>query len=182
MQPSKGKPQEEARGTAAVTRTEYVPGALIVYICITCLLHNAQTSKARAIAGNLVFDASVPVKLIVSGCILGFSIGSLYSGIVLRAFLPALVFATIAILGTFAFPSVITLDDTGVNESRWWAKTIIIPWREISSIEYHRGPSMTVIKGAAKDKTSHSAFHRSSKEFRETCARRSHQQINTTQF
>jgi hypothetical protein len=165
-----------------VTRTEYVPSALVVYICITWLLQNARTSKARAVAGNLVFDATVPSKVMGWACILGFSIGSFYSGVVLRAFLPATIFAVIAIVGTFAFPSVIAADENGVTETRWWGKTIAIPWREISAIEYRRGPATTVVKGQGSRKITHSGFHRASDEFRETCAQHSHKPVNTKAF
>lgn len=161
----------------------YVPSGLIVYLAITWLLRNAKESKAKSKDDTKIFEGTTAVRAILLMCILGFAVGSLYV-----SFTPpfsvagATIFGLIAIAGTAAFPSPIFLGPAGIGQVYWWGGKVFLRWDDIVRVEFHRGPSTTVVVNRQGNRIVHSGFHRGRAEFIDICQRRAGIPVVTSEF
>ena len=160
----------------------YIPGALLIYGAVHWFLNNAATRKAKLEAGNLVFDATLPLRLFLGLVTVGFGAGSLYCWFIHPFLAGAIVYSALAVGGIFAIPSVITVAASGVTESSWWGRTKTITWSDIGKIVYHQGPATTVITSKNGKSIAHSGFHRDSELFRAECLKHARVRLETKQF
>ena len=139
----------------------YISSALIVYLVVTGLLHATAHAKARQEPDSLIYGPTALVKAVSVIVILGFTFGAVYVS-VSQPPLPigTAIFGFIAVAGTFAFPSKIVVSRSSVSEIKWWGTRTDIRWPDVSRIEYHRGPSTTVLRGKDGSKVVHSGWNR----------------------
>ncbi|MGA2350177.1 MAG: hypothetical protein ABSF70_07085 [Terracidiphilus sp.] len=163
--------------------TGYIPSGLIVYLIVSSMLDKAKASRVKRSGPVMIFDATLTTKvLIVSGAI-GSSIGSVYLALTTPdASLGVYVFAGLAVMCSIAFPSTISITKEGVQEHQWWGKSTIINWGDIRRIEYHKGPSTTVLFGISKRKIAHSGFHRDPETFQSECLKHTHLKLLTSSY
>lgn len=158
----------------------YIPSGLIVYLFVSSMLAKARSSKVKRSGAVMIFDATLPTKVLSILCTTGFSIGSIYLlETTPAAALGVWVFAVLAVIGTVAFPSTISITKDGVQEHQWWGKSIAIDWKDIHRIEYRKGPATTILFGPDGKKIAHSGFHRDPKTFQSECVAHTHLKLVT---
>ena len=161
----------------------YIPGSITVYLVITWLLRNAAASKAKHQGDTVVFGGTRLVNAISLASIVGFALASLYVAITPpRSLLGSLVFGGLAIGGAYAFPAPIHLSPTGLRQTSWWGRTVSLPWQSIVKLEFHKGPSTTVVADEAGRKVVHSGFHCDGTEFLELCRKRINLPLVSSEF
>jgi hypothetical protein len=148
----------------------YVPSGLIVYLVVTGLLYATAHAKATRAADALVFGPTTMVRYIIVALILGFAGASFYVSLTPPpSLLGAIVFGLISVSGTLAFPPNVLVTTTGVAEVKWWGAKTVIPWKDVSRIEYHKGPATTVVVSKTGTKVVHSGWNRDTNGFIESC-------------
>jgi hypothetical protein len=148
----------------------YVPSGLIVYLVVTGLLHVTAQTKATRQADALVFGPATVVRYVLVALILGFTAATFYVSLTPPpSLLGAVIFGLISIAGTLAFPPDVLVTASGVAEVRWWGTKITIPWKDVSRIEYHKGPAATLVVSKAGAKVVHSGWNRDTSAFLEIC-------------
>ena len=125
----------------------YTPSALIVYLAVNGLLLATASARAKREMGDLIFGPTGTIRLILILLILGFTCGAVHVSLTQPpTLIGAVIFGLIAAAGTFAFPSKIDAGHISVSEIKWWGSKIEIRWNGVSRIEYHQGPSTTVVR------------------------------------
>jgi hypothetical protein len=163
--------------------TSYIPSGLLVYFFVSSMLNKAKSSRVKKSGPIMIFDATLFTKAVVALGAIGFSIGSVYLVLTTpSAALGVYVFSGLAVMCSIAFPSTISITKEGVQENRWWGKSIILNWRDIQKIEYHKGPSTTVLVGPDGRKIAHSGFHRDPDTFQSECLKHTHLKLVTSNF
>ena len=153
----------------------YVPSALIVYLVVTGLLHSTAHTRAGRDKEDLIFGPTSTLRIMLLVLIVGFTCGAIYVSVSEPPFLlGGVIFGFIAVAGTFAFPSKIVVSSRKLSEVKWWGIRTEIQWKDVSRIEYHRGPSTTVVRSKSGEKVVHSGWNRDSNGFLTECERRSH--------
>jgi len=151
----------------------YIPSGLIVYLVVTGLLRTTAHAKAAKSVDALVFGPTTTVRWLLVAMICGFACGAIYSSVVPPQYLAgAVIFGLIAIAGTVAIPSNVLVSGTGVTEVKWWGARTTIPWKDVSRIEYHKGPATTVVVSKTGAKVVHSGWNRDSSGFLESCEKK----------
>jgi hypothetical protein len=152
----------------------YISSALIVYLVVTGLLHATAHARAKEESDDsLIYGPTALVRAILIILILGFTFGAVYVSVSRPPLLVGTaIFGFIAVAATFAFPSKIIVRRRSISEIKWWGTTIDIPWADVSRIEYHRGPSTTVLRGKHGGKVVHSGWNRDSVGFLKICEQR----------
>jgi hypothetical protein len=151
----------------------YVPAGLIVYLVVTGLLH--ATSHAKAIKSDdaLVFGPTATVRWLLLALILGFACATIYVSVTPPpSLVGAMIFGLISIAGTLAIPSDVLVSGTGVAEVKWWGAKTSIPWKDVSRIEYHKGPATTIVVSKDGTKVVHSGWNRDTSGFLEACEKK----------
>jgi hypothetical protein len=154
----------------------------LVYSIVSWILRVSRDSKPRVVDGRMVFDALIPVKVLLTVITVGFLAGSAYCALSAGSPLGTIIFGVIGVAGVASFPSIITVDGDGLTERKWWVRTTNVPWVAVKGISYRQGPGTTVIIAESGARITHCGFHRASKEFRLTCTKYSHRAIKTSQF
>jgi hypothetical protein len=161
----------------------YIPGGLLVYLFVSSMLYRAKSSKVKRSGAVIIFDATPLTKAVLMVGTLGFSIGSIY--LLLTApseTLGVCIFSGFAVIGTVSFPSTISITKEGVQEHKWWGKSTLLSWGDIQRIEYHKGPSTTVLFGPGGKKIAHSGFHRDPETFQRECLDHTHLKLVKSSF
>jgi hypothetical protein len=158
---------------------------LLVYFSVSSMLDKAKSSRVKKSGPIMIFDATLFTlrKAVVPLGAIGSSIGSVY--LVLTkpsAALGVYVFSGLEVMCSIAFPSTLSITKEGVQEHLWWGKSIILNWRDIQKIEYHKGPSTTVLFGLDGRKIAHSGFHRDPETFQSECLKHTHLKLVTSNF
>jgi hypothetical protein len=161
----------------------YIPSGLLVYCFVAWLLDAAKSSRVKKLGAVMIFDATLTTRFILVVSIIGFTLGAIYVGFAVDGgTLGVAIFSSLAVMGSFAFPSVISITKDGIQEHKWWGRSISIPWREALKIEYHKGPATTVIVRQDGKKIAHSGFHRDSETFRAQCLSHTGLKLVTSTF
>jgi hypothetical protein len=161
----------------------YIPSGLLVYLFVTSLLNKAKSSRVRKLGPVMIFDATLFTRALLTVGTLGFSIGFIYLLFVSPNEVAAIcVFLGLAVIGSVAFPSTISITKEGVQEHRWWGRSTSLNWRDIQRIEYHKGPSTTILLGLGGKKIAHSGFHRDPETFQRECLEHTHLKLVTSSF
>jgi len=148
----------------------YIPSGLIVYLVVTALLHATAHAKATREADARVFGPTAAVRYLLVALILGFAVATLYVSLTPPpSLLGAVIFGLISISGTLAFPPEVLVTATEVAEVKWWGAKTAISWKDVSRIEYHKGPATTVVVSRAGAKVVHSGWNRDTSGFLESC-------------
>ena len=148
----------------------YIPSGLIVYLVVTGLRNTTAQTKARRQADALLFGPTDVVRRLLIVMILGFACGSIYVSLTPpQSLLGAIVFGSIAMAGTFAFPANIIVNSTEVVQARWWGAQRAISWKEVNRIEYHKGPATTVVIAMDGRRIVHSGWNRDTEGFLAWC-------------
>jgi hypothetical protein len=148
----------------------YIPSGLIVYLVVTGLLYTTSHAKAIRSADALVFGPTATVRWLIVALILGFAGAAFYVSLTPPpSLLGAVVFGLISVSGTLAFPPDVLVTPTGVAEVKWWGAKTAIPWKEVSCIEYHKGPATTVVLGKHGGRVVHSGWNRDTRGFLTSC-------------
>lgn len=148
----------------------YIPSGLIVYLIVTGLLRATAQAKATREADVLVFGPTTTVRYLLVALILGFAAATFYVSLTPPpSLLGASIFGLISISGTLAFPANVLVTATGVAEVKWWGAKNSISWKDVSNIEYHKGPATTVVVSKAGAKVVHSGWNRDTSGFLESC-------------
>ncbi|MGA3082733.1 MAG: hypothetical protein ABSD44_15385 [Terracidiphilus sp.] len=164
-------------------QTTYIPSALLVYLCIFTILNISKSSKAKRLAGSIIFDGTFITKAMLIVSTAGFTLGTIYVFVKAKDDIMGMViFSSLAVAGSAGFPSTISITRNGISEHQWWGRTIYIDWREIQKIEYHKGPQSTVLYGCGGKKITHSGFHRDPHVFQKECLRRTQLKLVTSNF
>jgi|SRR5882724_6353417 len=163
--------------------TSYIPSGLLVYLFVSSMLNKAKSSRVKESGSVMIFDATLFTKTVIALGAIGFSISSVYLALTTpNAALGVSVFSGLAVICTIAFPSTIVMTKEGVQEHQWWRKSIILNWKDIQKIEYHKGPSTTVLLGLNGRKIAHSGFHRDPETFQSECLKHTHLKLVTSNF
>jgi len=163
--------------------TGYIPSGLLVYLFVSSLLNQAKSSRVRKSGAVMIFEATTFTKAVIATGAIGFSAGSVYLALTKpSATLGVCVFSVLAVMCSIAFPSTISITKEGVQEHQWWKRSIVLNWRDIRKIEYHKGPSTTVLFGLDGTKIAHSGFHRDPKTFQSECLKHTHLKLATSNF
>lgn len=162
----------------------YISSALIVYLVVTGLLHATAHARAKQESDDsLIYGPTALVSAILIIIILGFTLAALYVSVSRPPLLiGTAIFGFIAAAGTFAFPSRIVVRRSSVSEIKWWGSKIDIPWTDVSRIEYHRGPSTTVLRGKVGGKVVHSGWNRDSVGFLKICEQRTGRPVQISEL
>jgi hypothetical protein len=148
----------------------YIPSALIVYLAVTGLLHSTAQARATREADVLVFGPTAAVRYLLVALILGFAAATFYVSLTPPpSLLGATIFGLISISGTLAFPPDVLVTASGVAEVKWWGAKTEISWKEVSRIEYHKGPATTVVVSKAGTKVVHAGWNRDTSGFLRSC-------------
>jgi len=148
----------------------YVPSGLIVYLVITGLLHATAHAKATKNDDELVFGPTPMVRSLLVVLILGFAAAAIYVSLTTpSSLLGTIIFGSISIAGTLAFPPNILVTASGVASVKWWGKKTVVFWRSVSRIEYHKGPAATVVVGQHGARVVHSGWNRDTSGFLLAC-------------
>lgn len=153
--------------------------ALLIYLAVAGLLRMARLRKARSIGERTLFEASTFLRaiLLVSGA--GFLLVSIYLSFVTQDPWTALLFAGGAAAALVGYPTVIVTPSQGVSAHGGF-RVVELPWAEVQSIEFHRGPSSTVVIGGTGKRVVHTGYHSAPSAFRRTCEAISHRRIVET--
>jgi hypothetical protein len=163
--------------------TGYIPSGLLVYLFVSSMLNKAKSSRVKKSGPIMIFDATLFTKAVIALGATGFSIAAVYLVLTTPgAALGVYVFSGLAVVCSVAFPSTISITKEGVQEHQWWGKSIILNWRDIQKIEYHKGPSTTVLFGSDGRKIAHSGFHRDPETFQNECLKHTHLKLVTSNF
>jgi len=154
-------------------KESYIPSALIVYLAVNGLLHATANARAKREMDDLIFGSTKTIRLILISLILGFTCGAVYVSLTQPPILiGAVIFGLIAAAGTFAFPSKIVASRISVCEIKWWGSRTEIRWNDVDRIEYHQGPSTTVVRSKSGGRVVHSGWNRDTKGFLTLCEQR----------
>jgi hypothetical protein len=161
----------------------YVPAALLVYLSVHFLLHVAKSSKVKKQGPRLVFDATLPIRVVMIIATAGFASGAAYVAFAVKGGLVgAVIFAGLAVIGTLAYPSTISITRDGVQEHTWWGKSTYIAWHDVERIEYHQGPATTLVVSRDGKKIAHAGFHSDSESFRAECLSHTHLKLSVSRL
>ena len=161
----------------------YVPAALVVYLSVHFLLHAAKASRAKKLGPRTIFDATALTRGIMILATLGFACAAVYVAFTTQdGGVGVAIFAGLAVVGTVAYPSTISITEVGVQEHTWWGRSHFIAWRDVQRIEYHQGPATTLVVGRDGKKIAHAGFHRDSDAFRAECLRHTHVKLAISRF
>lgn len=120
-----------------------------------------------------MYGPTLPVRTILFIAVSGFTCGAIYAAMIHPPLLIGVtIFGFIAVATTFAFPSNILVSRNSVSEIKWWGTKTEIQWKDVSRIEFHKGPSTTVIRGRGGGKVVHSGWNRDTRGFLKACEER----------
>jgi hypothetical protein len=166
-----------------MNHTAYIPSGLLIYTVVSGLLTSARSSKAKLSGATEVFDASPLLKAFMIFVTVGFAGGSFF-----MLFIPppsrlgSGLFAFFSLCGVIGFPNPIILTPEKIEEVKWWGRLTSIKWADVAKVEFHKGPTTTVVIAKDGRRIAHSGFHAATEQFRENCARLSHHSILIKEF
>jgi hypothetical protein len=161
----------------------YIPSGLVVYLVVIGLLQATAHAKAIRNGDVLVFGPTLAVRVLLIALIIAFACATVYVSLTPPPSLSgAGIFGLITVVGTMAFPSDVLVSRTGVAQVRWWGAKTAIPWKDVSRIEYHKGPATTVVVSRAGLKVVHSGWNRDTKGFLQSCEERSGLSATTSEI
>jgi hypothetical protein len=166
-----------------MTPAASIPSGLLIYGIISGLLSSARNAKVKTIGSAKVFDAKPTLKALIILAAFGFAIGSFFVLFIRPPSWPgAILFACLSLCGIVGFPNPIILTAERIEEVKWWGRQTSIRWSDVERVEFHKGPTTTVVVAKNGKKISHSGFHAATEQFREECSRLSHHQILIKEF
>lgn len=144
--------------------------ASLVLVVIRVLSVEARLAHAERIKSALVFRATLGIRLMIGGAIIGFSTFILtHFGDQDRWAIVGL--AGFVVLSCLVWPGTISITDFAIEQHIWWRRTAIIPWSEVSAIE--RSPSGDYsVYGVNGQKIAFDRFHVDGSRFRSEVQRR----------
>ena len=180
---SNPKPFLVSAKTMVMQNPIYIPSGLTVYLVVTALLSNARRRKSRRKGNTNVFDGSAMLRALLVVFIIGFAAAALYVSVnPPRSVLGTTLFAFIALAGLFGFPSPIFLGPKSVEQHFWWGGNITMNWNDVVHVEFHKGPTTTVIRDHKGRKIIHSGFHCDTQLFLDLCQKNAHTTAVISQF
>jgi hypothetical protein len=160
----------------------YVPSGLFVYMAVSGLLHSTAASKATKDGDALLFGPTMIARCILLAGIVGCSGAAVYLSLTTPSSLQGIiVYGLISIVGTLAFPHNVVVTPTNVISIRWWGHKTTIPWKNVSRIEYHKGPMRTVVVGKNGARVVHSSWNRDTDCFLTYCEEKTGLSITTSE-
>ena len=161
-----------------MSRSAYVPAALLVYLAVTSLLRASAASAARRRGGALIFGPMPVVRVLLLLIIVGFALASLYVVVVPPSSITgAIIFGAISLAGTLAFPAEIVASPNGLEQIKWWGSRVSMLWSEVRQVDYHKGPATTIVTDRGGHHIVHAGFNRDGDGFRRYCKEHSHLHI-----
>ena len=160
-----------------------IAAPLIVYTVVTGLLSASRNAKAKSSGSTEVFGCTLMTSLLTIICTVGFTIGAAYVPVVPPSYpLGAIILGLIALCGLVAYPTPIILTPEKIEQLKWWGGRTSFGWRDVSKIEYHKGPATTLVVGPNNKKIVHAGFHVASERFRSDCVAKTHLKVITKEL
>ena len=161
----------------------YIPSSLLIYGIVGGLLSSARNAKVKTVSAAEVFDAKPTLKALIIVVAVGFAVGSFFMLFISPPFWwGAILFALFSLCGIVGFPNPIILTTEKIEEVKWWGRQTSISWSDVAKIEFHKGPTTTIVIAKDGKKIAHSGFHVATELFRKECVRLSHHQILIKEF
>jgi len=146
-------------------------------------MRSAGASKAKREGDTIIFGGNNIVNAVALVAIVGFSLASFYVAVTPPPYIfGSLLFGGLAMGGAYAFPAPIVVSPSGLRQTNWWGRTIGMPWQDVTSLEFHRGPSATIVADQSGRKVVHSGFHRGRDQFLEICQSKTHLRLASSEF
>ena len=128
--------------------------------------------KALVDQAAIVFPESKVVPLIRWGGWLLFSFAAVTSSVYQRSWLATTLFASFALISLFCRSVPVVITDEGVTGTSLWGRKTHIPWKDVASLEFNTGKSLTVVVSRDGTKVCHSGFHYDQARFEQEIKRR----------
>jgi hypothetical protein len=160
-----------------------IAAPLVIYTVVTGLIAAARNAKAKSSGSTEVFGCTLGTGLLIIVATIGFAIGAIYMLVAPPSYpLGAIICGLIALCGVAGYPTPITLSQEKIEQLKWWGGRVGFGWRDVTRIEFHKGPATTLVVGPDNKKIAHAGFHVASEEFRSECVARTHLKIITKEL